>query len=164
MTNLIRDWRRSNLFSDWMKDDASAMDPRSLVARLVLTVTDQVSGRMQYEKDKEDLTKHVQAVLGGSDADIRRLVGLAESLPLRSGGFLSMNLQELLDKELAWFWKEKDRLCLVADGLTRIQQGLTIPEDPVVLDNFENEDKRWFYAMGVKSRVRIAHVPIGYIP
>ena len=149
---------------DWMEDDASAMDPRSLVARLVLTVTDQVSGRMQYEKDKEVLTKQVQAVLGGSDTDIRRLVGLAESLPLRPGGFLSMNLQELLDKELAWFWKERDRLCLVTDGLTRIQRGLTIPEDPVVLDNFKAEDKKWFYAMGVKSRVHIAHVPIGYIP
>lgn len=149
---------------DWMRDDAATMDPRALVARLVLTVTDKVSGRMQYYHNPDILTKHMRGILAGGDADMRRLVNIAESLPLRLGGFLSMNLQELLDKPVAWFWSEKDRLCRVTEGLTRILEGETVPEDPVVLDNFPGSSKRWFYAMGAKHRVRIAHVPIGYIP
>ena len=83
-----------------------------------------------------------------------------------------MDLMEVLDKPIAWFWHERSRLCAIQTGLERIygrglSKGQTVPEHPALIDtdNDSVEAKDWFYRIGISSpAVMVAYVPIGYIP
>ena len=151
----------------WMVADPT--HPKENIARLILLSLDKVAGQKTYEGDegKAKLERQVEQYLSptsaGMKTDAARIVRVKRWLPLRPGGFLSSDLGELLDKDMNWFLNERESLCNKREGLQRILDRITIPEDPANMNNMEPHGKFWFHRLGI-STTKVAYVPIGYIP
>ena len=148
--------------------EASTVDPKENIARLILLSLDKIADGKGYEGEEgtKKLDIQVKALLDSKKdlGEAARFLRVARWLPLRPGGFLSSDLKELLDRDIAWFLGETERLCNKHKGLRRILEDLTIPEDPATMSNADSDKKFWFYRLGISSDTEVAHVPIGYIP
>ena len=148
--------------------EASTVDPKENIARLILLSLDKIADGKGYEGEEgtKKLDIQVKALLDSKKdlGEAARFLRVARWLPLRPGGFLSSDLKELLDRDIAWFLGETERLCNKHKGLRRILEDLTIPEYPADIGHTAAYEKFWFHRLGFSNETTVAYVPIGYIP
>ena len=175
---LERSLDRNPMLRDLVGQRDPAVSRRELVAAVIVRALDEITDGVDYgftddgdgDGDRDAL-RTAQSLLdeidGGSGPDgenIALRAGLRGSLPIRSDGLLGLPLAELVDKDIAWFAIQKDRLEEQSAGWDNILDGYSVPENPAEFFAHIGLPKLWFMQIDSVRGNDVAHVPFSYIP
>ena len=97
--------------------------------------------------------------------NLKRL--FAGALPIRMDGLLGRKVEDVLKEGVKWLRREGKRLEGIEFGLTRVlQNGLAITENPVHVKRLGAVQKPqgWWHRIHPLGQIKVAYIPVGYIP
>ena len=83
---------------------------------------------------------------------------------MTSNGLLGMPLDELIEKDIAWFQIQMHSLEAQSAGWENILNDSSVPENPAEIFAHDGVAKLWFMQLDDVRGNDVAHVPFSYIP